>query len=89
MAQYRLKLYVTGQTPRALRAITNARRFCDEVLAGNGELVIVDVHTQPQLAEAENIVATPTLVKESPTPTQRIVGDLFDGKLLMDTLDLQ
>ena len=83
-----LKLYVTGLTPRSKRAIANLRRICDEELEGRYQMVVVDVLKQPQLAEDEKILATPTLIKELPPPLRRVIGDLSDkGKVLLG-LDL-
>lgn len=88
MHKYLLKLYVTGQTPRSQRAITNLRRICEEELQGAYELVIIDVLERPQLAEDEKILATPTLVKELPVPIRRIIGDLSDSERVLLGLDL-
>ncbi len=85
----RLKLYVTGQTPRAERAAANLRRICEEELQVEYELNIIDVLTQPQLAEDERILATPTLVKELPPPPRRIIGDLSDKEKVLAGLDVQ
>lgn len=73
-----LKLFITGQTPRSQQAITNLHRICQRELAGWCELHIIDVLEQPQLAERENILATPTLIRELPPPRRRFVGDLSD-----------
>ncbi len=72
------KLYVTGQTPRSERALANLRRICDDALAGNYELVIIDVLEQPHLAEEDRIMVTPTLIKQVPPPARRVLGDLSD-----------
>lgn len=89
MTKFKIKLYVTGKTPRAERAIANLQRICDEVLNGQYELVIIDVLERPQLAEDEKILATPTLVKELPSPLARIIGDLSDQEKVLLGLDLQ
>ena len=83
IVHYRLKLFVAGDTLRARTAIANLTRICDEAFPGSYELVIVDVLRQPDIAEQEKILATPTLVKETPLPLRRIIGDLSDkGKVL-------
>jgi circadian clock protein KaiB len=69
MNKYVLKLYITGQTIRSERAIANLQRICHEELGDRYELVIIDVLERPQLAENERIVATPTLVKTLPPPS--------------------
>lgn len=89
MPEYLVKLYVTGQTPRSLRAIANLRRICEEELQGSYELVVIDVLERPQLAEDEKILATPTVVKELPQPIRRIIGDLSDSERVLLGLDLR
>lgn len=89
MPKYLLKLYVTGQTPRAAVAIANLRRICEEQLQGEYELEIIDVLEQPQLAEDEKILATPTLIKNLPPPLRRVIGDLSDTEKVLLGLDLQ
>lgn len=76
--KYILKLYVTGNTPRAERAIANLRRICEEELGGQYEMIVIDVLERPELAEDEKILATPTLIKQLPPPLRRIIGDLSD-----------
>jgi circadian clock protein KaiB len=88
MHTYLIKLYVTGQTPRSQRAITNLRHICDHELEGQYELVVIDVLERPQLAEDEKILATPTVVKELPQPIRRIIGDLSDHERVLLGLDL-
>jgi circadian clock protein KaiB len=75
---YVLKLYVTGDTPRSQRAISNLIQFCETEIPSQHEIIIIDVLQQPQLAEAEKILVTPTLIKEYPLPKVRIIGDLSD-----------
>src|SRR4051794_16065523 len=89
MQKYLLKLYVTGQTPRSQRAVANLRRICEEELEGEYELIVIDVLERPQLAEDEKILATPTVVKELPTPIRRIIGDLSDTERVLLGLDLR
>lgn len=86
--RYLLKLYVVSQTPNARRALENLRAVCDEQLAGQYELKVIDVLDQPQLAEQDRIIATPTLVKELPEPLRRIIGDLSDREKVLVGLDL-
>lgn len=78
LSKFQLKLYVTGKTPRAELAIANLRRICEEELQGQYELQIIDVIENPQLAEDERILATPTLIKRLPLPLRRVIGDLSD-----------
>lgn len=85
---YILTLYVTGKTPRSEWAIVSLRRLCEEALPGKYELIIVDVLEQPQLAEDEKIFATPTLVKELPSPMRRIIGDLSNTEEVLIGLEI-
>lgn len=83
--QYVLRLYVTGHTPNSVRAIGNLKRVLDTEVKGLYSLEIIDVLRSPQLAEADGILATPTLVKVLPPPPRRIIGDLSDPeKILLD-----
>jgi KaiB domain. len=69
---------VTGSNPRAELAVLNLRRICEQELAGKYDLEIIDVLENPQLAEDEKILATPTLIKQLPPPLRRVIGDLSD-----------
>lgn len=89
MSRYILKLYVTGRTPRAEVAIANLERICEEQLGGEYELIIIDVLEDPQLAEDEKILATPTLIKQLPPPLRRVIGDLSDTEKVLLGLDVQ
>jgi len=83
MSKYVLRLYVTGNDPRSERAISNIGRICEEEL-DEYELNVIDVREHPQLAEDEKIWATPTLIKELPSPLKRVVGDLSEkSKVLL------
>jgi circadian clock protein KaiB len=85
---YVLRLYVTGQTPRSLRAIENIKRICEEHLHGRYELEVIDIYQRPSLAVGERIVAAPTLIKSLPSPIRRFVGDLSDTQKVLFGLDL-
>ena len=85
---YLLKLYVTGQTPRTIRAIRNLEDICATELVDKYSIQVIDVLKQPRLAEEEKILATPTLIRELPQPLQRIVGDLSDREKVLFGLDL-
>jgi circadian clock protein KaiB len=82
-AQHRFKLYVAGQTPRSTRAIVNLRQMCAEAFPGGCEIVVVDVLEQPELAEQDHVLVTPTLIKEVPPPARRVLGDLSDTKQVL------
>jgi circadian clock protein KaiB len=87
-SQYLLKLYVTGTSSRAELAVTNLRRICEDELKGHYELQVIDVMAQPQLAEDEKILATPTLIKHLPLPLRRVIGDLSDREKVLLGLDV-
>jgi circadian clock protein KaiB len=74
--QYILKLFVSGTSPRSQRAIENLRRLCESEFEGCYELQVIDVIEHPELAEADRILATPTLIKQLPPPLRRVIGDL-------------
>lgn len=86
--QYDLCLYVTGMTPRSARAIENVRAFCGRHLQGRHTLRIFDLYQQPALAREEQLVAAPTLVKRTPLPQRRLVGDLSDQERVRAALGL-
>ncbi len=86
---YILRLYVTGATPQSVRAIANVKKLCEEHLQGRYELEVVDLYQQPQLAEGEQIIAAPTLIKKLPLPLCRIIGDMSKAERVLVGLDLR
>jgi circadian clock protein KaiB len=88
MANIELKLYISGKTSRTERAVANLRRMLDEHPGIQYELDICDVLDQPQKAEEQKILATPTLILLSPPPAKRVIGDLFDTKKVLHYLGL-
>lgn len=80
---YVLKLFVTGKTPRAEVAIANIQRICKEELGGEYTLEIIDVLENPEAADTERILATPTLIKQLPPPLRRVIGDLTDKEKVL------
>jgi circadian clock protein KaiB len=87
--QWELRLYVAGQTPRSLAALENLNRFCKEHLAGRYSIEVVDLLEQPQLAEGDQIIAIPTLVRKLPQPMRKIIGDLSNSDRTLVGLDLK
>ena len=83
-----LKLYVAGDTMRSRQAIANLRRICDEMLGGRPSWGVVDVPEDPDAAESERILTTPTLVRERPAPPRRVTGDLSDPQRVLMGLSL-
>jgi circadian clock protein KaiB len=89
LSRYLLKLYVTGKTSKAEVAIANLRRICEEELDGRYELQIIDVLEQPQAAEDDKVLATPTLIKRLPPPLRRVIGDLSDKHKVLLGLEVR
>jgi len=80
---YVLQLFITGATPNSVRAVTNVKEICEEHLQGKYSLEIVDVYQQAEIAEKEQLIALPLLIKKCPLPERRLIGDLSDtGKVL-------
>lgn len=87
-AMYKLKLYVVGQKPNTVKAIHNLRTLLKHRLRDGYSLQVIDLLENPQLAEEEMILATPTLVRSVPLPVRRIVGDLSDAEKVLIELGL-
>lgn len=83
-----LRLYVAGQTPRSLRAVANLEKICSEQLQGRYKLEVIDLYQQPQLAQGEQIVAVPALIKRLPAPLRIVIGDMSDKERVLIGLDL-
>jgi circadian clock protein KaiB len=88
-ARYVLRLYVTGMTPRSIAAIQTTKRTCEEFLQGRYDLEVIDISKHPALAQGEQIIAAPTLIKQLPLPLRRLVGDLSDQERVLLGLDLR
>jgi len=87
--RYFLRLYVAGQTPKSVLAITNIKKICEENLKGRYVLDVIDIYQQPQLAQGKQIIAVPTLIKKLPPPLRRIIGDMSNTERVLIGLDLQ
>ena len=85
---WNLRLYVAGQTPKSLTAFVNLKRICDEHLAGRYRIEVIDLVQNPQLAQGDQILAIPTLVRRLPEPIRRIIGDLSNSERVLVGLDL-
>lgn len=81
-----LRLYVAGDAPNSLRALANIRAICAEHYSEAHELEIVDMLSEPKRAFADGILVTPTLVRVSPLPEQRMIGGLDDAAQVLRTL---
>ncbi len=88
-ANWDLRLYVAGQTPRAVRAFANLKRICEEHLAGEYHIEVIDLLKEPRLALGDQIVAVPTLVRKLPVPVRKIIGDLSNTERVLVGLDLR
>jgi len=86
--RYKLRLFITGSTPRSTHAIENMQKICKENLEGQYDLEIIDVYENPEATRDLQIIATPTLVKILPEPLRRIIGDLSDKERVLAGLNL-
>lgn len=87
--EYSLRLYVAGQTPKSLAAITNLKQLCETYLAGHYSIEVVDLLITPTLAAGDQIVALPTLVRRLPPPLKRVIGDLANTERVLVGLDIR
>lgn len=86
--EYVLHLYITGATPNSTRAVRNIKEICELHLQGRYELIIVDIYQQPELAQQEQLIGVPTLVKKRPGLIRRLVGDLSNRERVLAALGL-
>ncbi len=87
--QYILRLYITGMTPNSKRAVENVKKICEQYLQGRYELEVIDIYQQPGLAQEEQIIAAPTLIKKLPGPLRRLIGDMSNTEKVLVGLDLR
>ena len=85
---WRLRLYVAGQTPKSIAALTNLKRLCEGHLAGRYRIEVIDLLNQPHLARRDDIVVIPTLVRTLPPPIRKIIGDLSNEARVLVGLDV-
>lgn len=88
-AKWELKLYVAGQTAKSLQAFANLKQICEEHLAGEYSIEVVDLLKNPQLAAGDQILALPTLVRRLPEPVRKIIGDMSNTERVLVGLDLR
>ena len=86
---WNLRLYVAGQTPKSIAAFANLKKICEENLAGRYKIEVIDLLENPQLAQGDQILAIPTLVRKLPTPIKKIIGDLSNTLRVLVGLDLK
>jgi circadian clock protein KaiB len=89
VAAYQLRLYVAGQTPKSILALTNLKQICEGHLQGRYEIEVIDLLQNPQLAQGDQILALPTLVRRLPEPIKKIIGDLSNTDRVLVGLDLR
>ena len=87
--EWELRLYVAGQTPKSLAAFANLKKICEEHLAGEYHIEVIDLLKNPQLASGDQILAIPTLVRKLPAPIKKIIGDLSNTERVLVGLDLR
>ncbi|MEO8404778.1 MAG: circadian clock protein KaiB [Chitinophagaceae bacterium] len=86
---YELRLYVAGKTQKSVTALENLKKYCEEHLKGQYTLEVIDLLLHPQLAEGDQILAIPTLVKKVPEPVRKIIGDLSNKEKVLVGLDIR
>src|SRR6187200_625496 len=86
---WQLRLYIAGQTPKSVLALKNINRYCNEHLADQYSIEIVDLLKNPQLAEGDQIFAIPTLVRKVPEPIRKIIGDLSNEEKVLVGLNIR
>lgn len=86
--RYSLRLYVAGSTPRSMLAVKNIRSICERHLADLYDLEVIDIYQHPEAAAGAQIIAAPTLIKLTPLPARRAIGDLSNEHKVLSTLSL-
>jgi circadian clock protein KaiB len=87
--KYQLRLYIAGNTPKSIAALKNLKLYCEEHLCDEYEIEVIDLLINPQLAEGDQILAIPTLVKKVPEPVRKIIGDLSNKEKVLVGLDIR
>lgn len=86
---WELRLYVAGKTAKSVAALTNLKKYCEEHLKGQYQIEVIDLLVQPQLAEGDQILAIPTLVRKFPEPMRKIIGDLSNEEKVLVGLNIR
>lgn len=87
--KWQLRLYIAGNTPKSAAALRNLKKYCEEHLKGVYSIEVIDLLENPQLAEGDQILAIPTLVKKVPEPVRKIIGDLSNEAKVLVGLDIK
>jgi circadian clock protein KaiB len=85
---WELRLYIAGETPKSVSALSNLKKYCEEHLQGRYKIEVIDLLLQPQLAEGDQIFAVPTLVRKVPVPIRKIIGDLSNEEKVLVGLNI-
>lgn len=88
-AEWQLLLYIAGQTPKSITALSNIKKYAEEYLAGKYSIEIIDLLLNPKLAESDQILAVPTLVRRLPAPIRKIIGDLSNEEKVLVGLNIK
>ncbi|HMK05978.1 MAG TPA: circadian clock KaiB family protein [Flavobacterium sp.] len=89
VAEWQLCLYIAGQTPKSIKALHNIKKYAEEHLPGIYSIEIIDLLVNPQLAEGDQILAVPTLVRRFPEPIRKIIGDLSNEERVLVGLNIK
>jgi circadian clock protein KaiB len=87
--KYELRLYLAGNTPKSVSALNNLKKYCEEHLKGQYIIEVIDLLEKPQLAEGDQILAIPTLVRKVPVPIRKIIGDLSNEEKVLVGLNIR
>ena len=87
--KWELRLYIAGNTTKSATALANLKRYCEEHLKGEYRIEVIDLLVQPQLAEGDQILAIPTLVRKVPEPIRKIIGDLSNEEKVLVGLNIR
>ena len=87
--KWMLRLYVAGQTPKAITTYANLKKICEEHLQGSYQIEVIDLLVNPTLAKDDQILALPTLVRKLPEPIKKIIGDLSNTERVLVGLDVR
>ena len=86
--KWELRLYIAGKTPKSVTALENLKKYCEEHMKGQYKIEVIDLLEKPQLAEGDQILAIPTLVRKVPEPIRKIIGDLSDKEKVLVGLNI-
>ena|SRR5215203_4973577 len=89
VTKWELRLYIAGNTPRSMTALSNLKKYCEEHMANQYSIEVIDLLVHPQLAAGDQILAVPTLVRKIPAPVRKIIGDLSNEEKVLVGLDIR